>query len=343
MKTSLLLISSAIVLWSCEPNKTKNSFQTGLYILNEGAFMGGTATLTHWSDQDSITPDAFFAANTRNLGNLGNGLRADGNRIYAVISGAAALEVMEYPDLVSIGRATGFSSPRHALVLQGGDIAVSDWGRNRVYRVSKSSLTISDSVDVATGPEALLAYEDELWVSCSGGYGIDSSLAIIDASTFELLATVPVGINPTSMVRMGNSIYVLCSGYTDYSGAGGDRAASLVRIDATTRAVTANYPAVGIADRPTRLQSDGQVLYWIRDGYTGDVMRMEPTALDYPAFPWIGGGAYGLYVDPATRDVYVLDAKDFQQNGEVRRYSLAGQLISSAEAGVVPTTAVWMP
>jgi DNA-binding beta-propeller fold protein YncE len=209
--------------------------------------------------------------------------------------------------------------------------------------VSKSSLTISDSVDVATGPEALLAYEDELWVSCSGGYGIDSSLAIIDASTFELLATVPVGINPTSMVRIGNSIYVLCSGYTDFSGAGGDRAASLVRIDVSTRTVTANYPAVGISDRPSRLQSGGQVLYWIRDGYTGDVMRMETSAVDYPAFPWIAGGAYGLYVDPATRDIYVLDAKDFQQNGEVRRYSFAGQLISSAEAGVVPTAAVWMP
>ena len=343
MKSTLLLIGSAAALWSCEPNKPANTFQTGLYILNEGAFMGGTATLTHWSDQDSITPDAFFAANARNLGNLGNGLRADGNRIYAVLNGAASLEAMEYPDLVSIGRATGFSSPRHALVLQGGDIAVSDWGRNRVYRVSKSSLTISDSVDVSTAPEALIAYENELWVSCSGGYGIDSSLAIIDASTFELLATVPVGINPTSMVRIGNSIYVLCSGYDDNSGAGGDRAASLVRIDATTRAVTANYPAVGISDRPTELQTDGQILYWIRDGYTGDVMRMDPTALNYPAFPWIAGGAYGLYVDPATRDIYVLDAKDFQQNGEVRRYSFAGQLISSAEAGVVPTAAVWMP
>jgi hypothetical protein len=70
---------------------------------------------------------------------------------------------------------------------------------------------------------------------------------------------------------------------------------------------------------------------------------METNALDYPAFPWIGGGAYGLFVDPTTRDVYVLDAKDFQQNGEVRRYSFSGQLISSAEAGVVPTAAVWMP
>jgi hypothetical protein len=343
MKTSLLLLGSAVALWSCEPNKPANTFQTGLYILNEGAFMGGTATLTHWSDQDSVTPDAFFAANARNLGNLGNGLRADDDRIYVVLNGAAALEVMEYPDLVSIGRATGFASPRQALVLQNGDIALSDWGRNRVYRVSKSSLTIVDSVDVATGPEALLAYQNELWVSCSGSYGIDSNLAIINASTFELLATVPVGINPTSMVRLGNSIYVLCSGYTDYSGAGGDRAASLVRIDVSTRTITANYPAVGISDRPSRLQSDGQILYWIRDGYAGDVMKMEPSALDYPAIPWIGGAAYGLYVDPATRDIYILDAKDFQQNGEVRRYSFSGQLISNAEAGVVPTAAVWMP
>lgn len=343
MKTSLLIIGSAIALWSCEPNKPANTFQTGLYILNEGSFMGGTATLTHWSDQDSVTPDAFFAANARTLGNLGNGLRADGSRLYVVLNGAAALEVMEYPDLVSIGRATGFGSPRQALVLQNGDIALSDWGRNRVYRVNKSSLSIIDSIDVATGPEALLANQNELWISCSGGYGIDSTVAIIDESTFDLIATVPVGINPTSMVRMGNSIYVLCTGYTDFSGAGGDRAASLVRIDATTRAVTASYPAVGASDRPSRLQTDGQILYWIRDGYTGDVMRMEPTASDYPALPWIGGGAYGLYVDPATRDIYVLDAKDFQQNGEVRRYSFAGQLISSAEAGVVPTAAVWMP
>ncbi len=343
MKTTILLIGSAAALWSCEPNKPANTFQTGLYILNEGAFMGGTATLTHWSDQDSVTPDAFFAANARNLGNLGNGLRADGNRIYAVLNGAASLEAMEYPGLTSIGRATGFGSPRQAMVLQNGDIALSDWGRNRVYRVGKSSLTIVDSINVATGPEALLAYQNELWVSCSGGDGIDSTVAIIDASTFDLIATVPVGINPTSMVRMGNSIYVLCSGYTDYSGAGGDRAASLVRIDATTRAVTANYPAVGISDRPTRLQTDGQILYWIRDGYTGDVMRMDPTALDYPAYPWIGGGAYGLYVDPATRDIYVLDAKDFQQNGEVRRYSFAGQLEATVPAGVVPTAAVWMP
>jgi hypothetical protein len=39
----------------------------------------------------------------------------------------------------------------------------------------------------------------------------------------------------------------------------------------------------------------------------------------------------------------VLDAKDFQQTGEVRRYSPGGQLEATVPAGIVPTAAIWMP
>ncbi|MEY2971458.1 MAG: hypothetical protein RL738_299, partial [Bacteroidota bacterium] len=49
------------------------------------------------------------------------------------------------------------------------------------------------------------------------------------------------------------------------------------------------------------------------------------------------------YADPATRNLYVLDAKDFQQPGEVRRYRPGGQLDASMPAGIVPTAALWMP
>jgi hypothetical protein len=100
---------------------------------------------------------------------------------------------------------------------------------------------------------------------------------------------------------------------------------------------------VNPSDRPTKLHTDGQVLYWIRDGYTGDVLRMNPTDLDYPAFAWISGSAYGLFADQATRQLYVLDAKDFQQTGEVRRYSAGGQLEATVPAGIVPTAAIWIP
>jgi len=343
MRKFIPVLSIMAALVACDPKTAPGAFETGLYVLNEGAFMGGTATITHWSSDDSVTTDAFAAVNGRSLGNLGNSVAADADRIYVVLNGAAAVEVLEYPGLASVGRATGFASPRHAVVLDGGDLAVTDWGRNRVYRVNASSLQRTDSVDLDSGPEALVRHQNELWVTHSGAYGIDSVVSVLDAATFDVLATVEVGINPTSAVKLGSELYVLCSGYTDWSGGGGDRPASLVRVNLATRSVTATYPAAYPTDRPTKLQTDGQVLYWIRDGYTGDVLRMNLTDLDYPAFAWISGSAYGLFADPATRQLYVLDAKDFQQTGEVRRYSAGGQLEATVPAGIVPTAAIWMP
>ncbi|MFM8565635.1 MAG: YncE family protein [Bacteroidota bacterium] len=343
MRKFITVLSIMAALVACDPQTAPGAFETGLYVLNEGAFMGGTATITHWSSDDSVTTDAFAAVNGRSLGNLGNSLAADADRIYVVLNGAAAVEVLEYPGLASVGRATGFASPRHAVVLDGGDLAVTDWGRNRVYRVNASSLQLTDSVDLAGGPEAMVLHQDELWVTHSGAYGIDSVVSVLDAATFDVLATVEVGFNPTSAVKLGSELYVLCSGYTDWSGGGGDRPAALVRVNLATRSVSATYAAVYPTDRPTKLQTDGQVLYWIRDGYTGDVLRMNATDLDYPAYVWISGSAYGLFADPATRQLYVLDAKDFQQTGEVRRYSAGGQLEATVPAGIVPTAAIWLP
>lgn len=343
MRTLLPALVVLATLNACDPQSNSGEFQSGLYVLNEGAFMGGTATLTHWSSEDSVTTDAFAVANGRSLGNLGNGITTGADRIYVVLNGAAAVEVLEYPGLASVGRVTGFSSPRHAVVLDGGDLAVSDWGRNRVYRVSASTLQRTDSVTIPGGPEAMVLVEGELWVTHSGAYGLDSTVSILDPSTFEVLSTVQVGINPSSVVKLGSAIFVLCSGYTDWSGGGADRSASLVRINPVTRTVVSKFDAVDPSDRPSKIQTDGRVLYWIRDGYTGDVLRMDPAAVAYPAYPWISGSAYGLFADPATRQLYVLDAKDFQERGEVRRYSAGGQLEATVSAGIVPTAAVWMP
>jgi hypothetical protein len=343
MRNLIPAVLGLATLIACEPQTTPGSFESGLFVLNEGAFMGGTATITHWSTDDSVTTDAFAVANGRSLGNLGNGITADADRLYVVLNGAAAVEVLEYPGLASVGRATGFASPRNAVVLDGGDLAVTDWGRNRLYRVNASSLQRIDSVDLAGGPEAMVLHQDEIWVTHSGAYGTDSTLTVLDAATLDVRATVQVGINPTSAVKLGSTLYVLCTGYTDWSGGGGNRSASLVRVDLATRSVTATFAAVNPSDRPTKLQTDGQVLYWIRDGYTGDVLRMNANDVDYPAYAWISGPAYGLCADPSTRQLYVLDAKDFQQTGEVRRYSAGGQLEATVPAGIVPTAAILKP
>ncbi|MBR2772379.1 MAG: YncE family protein, partial [Bacteroidales bacterium] len=46
---------------------------------------------------------------------------------------------------------------------------------------------------------------------------------------------------------------------------------------------------------------------------------------------------YNLAVDPTTGEVYVSDVKNYMDNGTVYRYTEDGLLLSSFEAGIIPS------
>ena len=50
---------------------------------------------------------------------------------------------------------------------------------------------------------------------------------------------------------------------------------------------------------------------------------------------------YGLTIDPATGDVYIADAIDYQQQGKIYRYSAAGKLIDEFYTGIIPGAFGW--
>jgi hypothetical protein len=49
------------------------------------------------------------------------------------------------------------------------------------------------------------------------------------------------------------------------------------------------------------------------------------------------GMLYNMAIEPKTGDIYVTDAKNYMMNGTVYRYSNDGVLLSSFEAGVIPS------
>jgi hypothetical protein len=91
------------------------------------------------------------------------------------------------------------------------------------------------------------------------------------------------------------------------------------------------------SQHPTRLQklSDGATLFFLMDG----VQKMTIADNAAPGSAFIPQGSklfYGLGVDGENR-LWVSNARDFVQNGEVLRYSKEGVLISSFEAGIIPS------
>ena len=70
-----------------------------------------------------------------------------------------------------------------------------------------------------------------------------------------------------------------------------------------------------------------------------DVYKMSITATTSPASAFIQQGSrafYGLCVDPDDETIYVSDAIDYMQNGNILRYKADGTYVSTFKAGISP-------
>ena len=87
-----------------------------------------------------------------------------------------------------------------------------------------------------------------------------------------------------------------------------------------------------------RANPSGDQLYVI---YNNEVRRFDIASLTLSESFRIAaepqGMFYNMAIEPKTGDIYVTDAKNYMMNGTVYRYSNDGVLLSSFEAGVIPS------
>ena len=87
-----------------------------------------------------------------------------------------------------------------------------------------------------------------------------------------------------------------------------------------------------------RANPSGDQLYVI---YNNEVCRFDLASLTLSETFRIAAESQGMFynmaVEPKTGDIYVTDAKNYMMNGTVYRYSNDGVLLSSFEAGVIPS------
>lgn len=317
----------------------------GLFITNEGNFQYGNASLSFYDPlEKSVENELFYRANAMKLGDVAQSMTIRDGIGWIVVNNSHVIFAIDIETGKEIGRITNLTSPRYIHFLSNEKAYVTQIWDNRIFIVNPSTFEITGYIPVPRmtmeqgSTEQMVQYGKYVFVNC---WSYQNRILKIDTETDSVVDELVVGIQPTSLVLdKNNKIWSVTDG--GYEGSPyGYEAPSLYRIDAETFTIEKEF-RFNFGDAPSEVQLNGtkDKIYWIND----DIWEMDVTADFLPSNPFLdsrGTIYYGLTIDPASGDVYVADAIDYQQQGMILRYSSEGAELDKFYVGIIPGAFCW--
>jgi YVTN family beta-propeller protein len=322
---------------------TEDLYKSGVYIVNEGGFGSSNASIDLFNkDSNILFSNIFEAVNNRPLGDVAQSMNIINNKGYILLNGSAKIEVIKAFNAQSIATITGFSSPRFMVnkdTLRG---FVSDWVSNTVKEINLVNNTITRSINVGSGPEGMCIVGNKLFVANCGAYGLDSTISIIDLTTNTETKKLKVGDAPVAIYADANGkLWVLCRGAygDDFNTTDDDSEAKFVRVNPTTESIEASIQIGLKGDHPDKMKMNAaknSIYYLSSYNLLPGIFKFNITDATAPTTAFVEGYFYGIGYDKVADEVYLADAVDFKQRGNVYRYSSSGTLIGSFQVGIIP-------
>lgn len=317
----------------------------GLYIVNEGNFQYGNATLSYYRPAtNAVENEVFVRANGMKLGDVAQWATMWGGRLWVVVNNSHVIFALDPDTGRELGRVEGLTSPRQICFVSEHKAYVSQLWDNRIFIIDPATCTVTGHITVPGMSMESGSTEQMVclgpWVYCTC-WSYNNRIIRIDTATDRVDAEMRVGLQPRELAAdCHGRLWTLTDGGYEDSPTGHEPPA-LWCIDPATLTIERQMRLPG-PDTPRQLQLNAaaDTLYWIQGG----VMRMAVDSPTLPHEPLIsprGTIYYGLTVDPASGQVYVADAVDYQQPGMIYRYTPAGELLHSFRAGITPGAFCW--
>ena len=320
---------------SCEKEKPAEKIDVyyspgqTVWVLNEGNFQSGNASLSLIDRETGETiQNINQKVNGFPLGDvLQNAINVNG-KIWLTINNSGKIVVVN-PNTLSIEKSIeAIGSPRFMYQV-GNDVFVSDFQTKTIHIINASTLEKTGEIYTGSWSEQMTLVGNELWVTMVNRnkiYCVNTTSRIITDS----IATYDQPINITTDVN--GQVWVLCGGNIFPK-----TAANLMVIDAPTKAEFQNFEFPNTNFKPSRLSKNtvGDSLFWIYDG----VFAKSISNSNWPISPIMsanGKNFYGLRYDQYTKHLWLSDAKNYVQSGEVFELHQNGTIIRSFNAGNIP-------
>lgn len=310
----------------------------GLYILNEGNFQRGNASLSFYvPDSGMVYNDLFQSVNGRPLGDVGNSITLHGGKVYLVINNSHNIEIMDAQSQQSVGSIASpdGASPREIAFASNGLGFISNLYDNTVSIYNPADGMLEGSIAVGNNPDGIAAVGNMVVVANSG-FGSGNTVSIIDAENRDVIKNIRVGDYPTAVLPLSaTAVAVLCTGdYGDFNNPDDDTPGGVYIVDVQSRTVV---DSLILGGHPTRLARDADgFLYTLQaSGVTRIRLASKGVTEDF-----ISGYFYNICVDTVDGKIYLSNPLDYVQAGKLEVYTMEGTREATLDVGVIPNAMV---
>lgn len=304
--------------------------EKAVYVLNEGNFQSGNATLTRvLLESGEVTQRVFEKWTDRPLGDVGQSIERFDGRFYIVVNNSGKVEVVGAgPNREEVGAIQGMSSPRYFLGLTPQKAYVTDLYADKIHVVDPQQVQVTGSISTDGWCEAMHEKGGKVFVTNMDQGRLD----VIDPAQDAIVDSLILSEQPNSLVEDANGkLWVLCDGGFE------DEMAALYRIDPQSIQVEKELEFSDITMSPSSLEiaPDRDELYFLLEG----VRKMSIQDDQLPQGKTIEEGQgqfYNLEVAGQEEWVFVTDAKDYVQKGSLYRFEEDGTPLDTFRTGIIP-------
>jgi hypothetical protein len=341
MKNSIwAVVLLALTMGSCgEETPEITSYESGVIVVNQGAFQTGSGTLTYKERGSSTVVQNIFSLSNDGafLGNIAQSMIEHGGKNYISINNGGKVVVTDKNEFTIVDTIGSIYQSRY-FASDGEDLFVSAWGESgssgNIRKLNSELDKIESAVLFANGaPEGIILIDNHLYVAKGGGFGLDSVLVIYEKEDFGLVKSITVGDQPELIVKDNdNNVYVICNGYSDFLDPSNNTSGRLVKI--SNQEIIWSYEIPNGSNR-LAIDTDNGFLYF---NMNGNVVKQNINS-DSLSTTIVREGttAYALGFDVFDEKLYIGDAKDFSSQGEVYVYSTDDVELESFKCGIIPS------
>lgn len=347
-----VFITLSFVLSSCMDDDlivdSLNTYQKkGVFILSEGNFTYSNASLSYYNPAEkTVLNDVFYNTNSLPLGDVAQSMCIYDSLAYVLLNNSGKVYIINKNTFRYVDKITGLTSPRHMLFVNPAKAYISDLYSEAITIVDPltNSIIGSVSTDNHQSTEQMLLNNNKVYANC---WSYDNTILVINTENDQVEDSIIVGKQPNSMIiDKTNHLWVLSDGGFPGSSYGQENA-SLSKIDLSNHQILQTYVFDDINASPTHLQSNASKdsLFYIYGNWgtslsNSGVYAMSINDNSLPLVPIVKQTNrlfYALGIDPKSSEIYVSNAKDYTQNGEVYRFSSKGYELDTIEVGITPS------